>query len=97
MVAARQTASSLRGAQSALIQVGRDACAATGLTDAAPAVRAQARNTVKPLGSLEPVAYGGRGLFDHGGEQRLRFALTFDSAATATRQLALRRSLATGQ
>lgn len=96
VTAARQTATPLLGAQSAVIQVGKDACASTGLDDEPAATRVQGRNTVKPLGRLEPVAYGARAIFDRGGAQRLRFSLTFDSAATATRQLLLRRALAVG-
>jgi len=94
--AARRTATALLGAQSAAVQVGKDACNSAGLGDMPAAVRAQARNTVRPLGELAPLAYGGRGIFDSSGGQRLRFSLTFESAVQATRQLELRRALSTG-
>ena len=94
--AVRHTATPLVGALSAAIQIGKDACESTGLAGMPAAVQAQGRNTVKPLGKLEPVAYGARAMFDHDGDQRLRFSLTFDSAAQATRQLELRQALSTG-
>lgn len=96
VAAVRHTATPLLGALSAAIQVSKDACESTGLAGLPATVRAQGRNTVKPLGKLEPVAYGARAMFDHDGGQRLRFSLTFDSAAQATRQLKLRRVLSTG-
>lgn len=96
VVAARQTAAPLIGAESAVVEVRKDHCASTGLSDEPANVRSRGRNIVNPLGRLEPVAYGARALFDRGEDQRLRFSLTFDSAALATRQLALRTRLTTG-
>ncbi len=96
VAAVRQTATPLVGALTAVIQVGKDACEATGLAGMPATVQAQGRNTVKPLGKLEPVAYGARAMFDNDGDQWLRFSLTFDSAVQATRQLELRRALSTG-
>ena len=96
IAAIRQTASPLLGAQSAVIQVRNDACKSTGLTGEPATVQAQGRNTVKPLGKLASVTYGARAIFDRAGDQRLRFSLTFDSAAVATRQLQLRSALTKG-
>ncbi|MGZ5408840.1 MAG: hypothetical protein ACXWDJ_02445 [Aeromicrobium sp.] len=96
VTAVRHTTTPLLGAHSAAIQVGKDACESAGLAGLTAAVRAQGRNTVKPLGKLEPVVYGARGIFDHDGDQWLRFSLTFDSAAQASHQLKLRRALSTG-
>ena len=96
VVAARQTAAPLVGAQSAVIEVTADACRATGLTDEPADVRAQGRNTVKPLGKLATVKYGARAIFDRAGDQQVRFSMTFGSAVQATRQLQLRSALTTG-
>ncbi|MEO6470614.1 MAG: hypothetical protein ABIR57_02150, partial [Aeromicrobium sp.] len=46
---------------------------------------------------LAPMRYGARALFDDGDNASLRFAMTFDSAPQATRQIALRKQLTTGQ
>ena len=96
IAAVRQTATPLLGAQSAVIQVKNDACKSTGLAGESVDVQAQGRNTVKPLGKLAAVSYGGRAVFDRAGEQRLRFSLTFSSASVSTRQLWLRSELTSG-
>ena len=96
VTAVRETATPLLGAQSTAIQVKIDACASTGLAGETAEVQAQGRNTVKPLGTLVAVEYGARAIFDHAGDQRLRFSMTFGSAAAATRQLKLRSALSSG-
>lgn len=96
VTAARETAAPLVGAASALLATGKDACDSTGFADQPTEVVEQARNIVRPLGELATVSYGGRAMFDDAGDQVLRFSMTFDSAAIATRQSRLRAALTTG-
>lgn len=93
---ARMAAEPLVGSLSAVISVRGDSCKDTGVSGQPADVRAQARNIVKPFGTLSPYEYGGRALFDDGDDAHLTFSMAFDSAALATSQIALRRQLTTG-
>ena len=96
VTAAREAAGPLVGAHSVLLEDSKDACKTSGFDDQPADVITRAENRLEPLGALATVAYGGRAIYDRGGSQQLRFSMTFGSAAEASRQLALRQKLTTG-
>lgn len=97
--AAADTAQALAGSDAMLLESGRDGCKGAAISDD-PDAEQQARVAERRAGGLQPYVFSGRGLADDGGSgfdaQRMVFAMTFDSAATATRQARVRERLATG-
>ncbi len=94
---AADVAASLVGTDSALLQRGAVACAATGLKNAPTDVKAQGRAAVELAGGLKPVDYAGRGLVDQSiRRQSMHFAMSFGSPMQAAQQLRVRVKLATG-
>ncbi len=90
-------AESLVGTDTALMQSGPSACAATSLDNQKADVRAQAAAAVARAGDLAPTVFAGRGLTDSvSGRQQLRFAMAFDSPSQASAQLRVRTALTTG-
>lgn len=91
---AADTASALAGSQTVLLQAGDLACTAAAVPDddAAQADAALAR-----AGELSSFVYAGRGVRDGtGATQQARFALSFESVATAREQAEVRETLARG-
>jgi len=94
---ASQAAESLVGTDTALLQSGSVACAATTLEEQSADVQAQVRAAIARAGSLAATTCAGRGLVDRSTDtQELRFALGFDSSSQAADQLRVRKALAQG-
>jgi hypothetical protein len=94
---AADVASTLVGADSALLQNGPFVCASTSLDDAEDVVRAQAGAAVQRAGALQDPTFAGRAI--DGGTQTadvMRFALGFESPTVATSQLEVRTALTSG-
>ncbi|MEH3034739.1 MAG: hypothetical protein PGN07_12120 [Aeromicrobium erythreum] len=93
---AAEVARQLVGSQTALVQLGRTACAATAV---GPEDEAAARAAVDRAGALRPFRAAGRGLQDPGGAgfaQTARFAMVFGSDRAARDQAPVRERLSTG-
>src|SRR5690606_27816486 len=80
-------ARALQGVDSALLQTRGQACRSTALDDQDDGVLDQARVAVARAGRLVDPLIAGRGLVEGRPRQSIRFALGFDSPATAARQL----------
>lgn len=97
--AAAGTAQALAGNDTVLLQSGRDGCKDSAVAND-PDAEQQARTAEARAGALRPYVYSGRALRDEGGSgfgaQRVVFAMTFGSPATASDQAAVREALATG-
>jgi hypothetical protein len=94
---AADVASTLVGADSALLQSGPFTCQSTSLEDAGADVQAQARAALDRAGALVKPEFTGRAL-DAGSKtsETMRFALGFRSPTAAARQLQVRTALASG-
>ena len=94
---AADVASTLVGADSALLQTGPFACESTSLANQGPDVEAQARAAIDRAGDLVEPEFAGRAL-DGGStsSETMRFALGFGSPAAAVRQRQVRTALASG-
>jgi hypothetical protein len=94
---AADVASTLLGADSALLQTGPFACRSTSLTSAGDDVEAQARAAIDRAGALVKPEFTGRAL-DAGSKssETMRFALGFRSPSVAAGQIRVRTALASG-
>lgn len=90
-------ASTLAGADSALLQTGPFSCESTSLDDVGAHVESQARAAIDRAGELVEPEFTGRAL-DSGSKssQTMRFALGFRSPSVAAGQLRVRTALSSG-
>ncbi|MCW2831499.1 MAG: hypothetical protein JWP31_2191 [Aeromicrobium sp.] len=94
--AAADVAAALAGSDTALVQTGRRACRATSFRDEGPDEVGQAEAALARAGRLVSPTFAGRGLVDGRPRQSIRFALGFDSPATAASQVPVRSTLTRG-
>ena len=94
---AADVASTLVGADTALLQTRSFSCESTSVKDGGADVQAQARAAIDRAGDLAEPEFTGRSL-DGGtkSSETMRFAMGFRSPTVATRQLEVRTALATG-
>lgn len=94
---AADVATTLAGADSALLQSGGFTCQSTSLEGAGADVQAQARAAIDRAGTLVEPEFTGRAL-DAGSKtsETMRFALGFSSPTAAAQQLRVRTALVSG-
>lgn len=92
-----EVAQALAGSDAAMIQSGPFACAGATLGKLSADVQAQAEAAIARTGDLADFTFAGRGLTDLANDnQRLKFAMGFDSPSQAATQLTTRKALARG-